>query len=470
MAWTGPVQELEDYAEPMPKPIKPARPAKPLMPAAASTDLSGPRVRWSAAPWGDPLRLLPLFACFALMSFVQAKPPGDGDGWRYILNARHLLEGYFAGPDTLMFWNGPGYPIVLMPFVALGLPMALARLLNAVFLSLAVAHFQGALRLAGIGKRSLAYAYAMGILLFLHGPLLGMIMTESLSVFLVCGAAWHAGAAAKGHGRTGVHAALAGFHLGYLALTKVFFGYVLEVSLLFAAAGWLWFRWRGRGGEVAAAWRTGALACLVGLLLCVPWLAHTWSKTGKANLWGNSGGFQLYYMSLPEKEFFGDWINFEALLEHPEIFGAHADFIRETLKLDWVAQDGVFKAEAKRNCREHPGKCVKNWRANLNRMAFGFPNTRYPGAEADLSTGNRAFVYAFPFMLCLLLAAPGWLGWKRVDPFVHACLAFAAISLGGMSLVCAIPRQVFPMLPLLGIWCVAVAEKALEIKGRWNAA
>lgn len=422
------------------------------------------------APWGDLLRLSPLFGFFALASQLQAKFEGTGDGWRYLLNARHILDGYFAGPDTLMFWNGPGYPLFLAPFLALGIPMAVARLANAVFLSLAVAHFQGVLRVAGVGKRSLAYAYGMGILLYLHGPLLGMIMTESLSVFLICGAAWHGGVAARGLRKPGLHAVLAGLHLGYLALTKVFFGYVLEAALPLAAGIWWWSRRKSLTRapvdreEALRASRSAAIACAVGLAVCVPWLGHTWSKTGKANLWGNSGGFQLYFMSLPEKEYFGDWINFVAIQQNPEFFRPHAAFIGETLKLDWVAQDGVFKREAMRHCREHPGKCFQNWRANINRMAFGFPNTRYPGSEADLTTGNRAFIYGFPFFLCLLFAAPGWLGRRRIPAWAHACLVFAGLSLGGMSLVCAIPRQVFPVLPLLGIWIVLVAELAMEIR------
>ena len=346
----------------------------------------------------------------------------------------------------------------------------MVRLANAVFLSLAVAHFQGALRVAGVGKRSLIYAYGMGILLFLHGPLLGMIMTESLSVFLVCGAAWHGGVAARGLRRRGLHTVLAGLHLGYLALTKVFFGYVLEIAIPLAAGFWLWSRRKSQdpveGEEAARVLRTLAVACAVGLLVCAPWLAHTWSKTGKANFWGNSGGMQLYFMTLPEREYFGDWINFVAIQQNPDFFRPHVDFINRTVKLDWVAQDGEFKREAMRHCREHPGKCFQNWRANVNRMAFGFPNTRYPGSETDLTTGNRAFVYAFPFFLCLLFAAPGWLGRGRIPVWVHACLVFAGLSLGGMSLVSAIPRQVFPLLPLLGIWVVAVAELALEIRSR----
>ena len=277
----------------------------------------------------------------------------------------------------------------------------------------------------------------------------------------------------NGNLRHSVHLALAGLHLGYLALTKVFFGYALEAAIPLALGLWVWARARpeaGQSGDKLSAsgqwWRETAqgagkagAVCALGLVVCIPYLAHTWAKTGKANLWGNAGGFQLYYMSLPEQGHFGDWINWIAVLEHPEAFPHQVDFIRETVKLDYVAQDAVFRAEAGRNCREHPGKCVRNWRANVNRMVFDYPNTRYPGSEPELATGNRAFVYAAPFFLLLFLAAPGWLGRRDIPASIHACLAFALVALGGMSLVCAIPRQVFPLLPLLGIWCAAVLER-----------
>jgi hypothetical protein len=36
--------------------------------------------------------------------------------------------------------------------------------------------------------------------------------------------------------------------------------------------------------------------------------------------------------------------------------------------------------------------------------------------------------------------------------------------LAGMSLVCAIPRQVFPMLPLLGLWCAVVLDRTVRFR------
>ncbi len=419
-----------------------------------------------ATRWGDPLKLLPLLALFALSALAQAKGDMDADGWRYLINARNLMHGYMASPATLMFWNGPGYPIFIFPWVALGLPLALARLANAVCLYLAAVHCQGTLRILGVEKRSLLYTYLIAGVLFLHGSLLGSIMSESLSVFLMCGGAWHycrGSDGGAGGGRT--QAILAGLYLGWLALTKVFFGYALEASLAAALAAWPLFR---RSRETLAAARTAALACAVGLLVCVPWLAHTWAKTGKIHYWGNSGGFQAWYMSWPEKEYHGDWLNWQAILEHEEYFRPHLDELHTVLKLDAVTQDSVLKVWSRANCKAHPRRCLENWRANVNRMVFGYPITAYAGGGSELATGNRSFIYALPFFLLAAAAVPGWLGRRRIPPAAHACLVFTLISLGGTSLLSAIPRQVFPVLPLVLIWCIVVAEKAVRIEGRWG--
>jgi hypothetical protein len=431
---------------------------------------TAPSVPAPAVPprWGEPLKLLPLFGFFAVAALLGAKGDMEGDGWRYLANARNLLHGGYASPETLMFWNGPGYPLTLVPWVALHAPMAWARLANALWLYLAAAHAQGALRALGLGRRSLVYAYLMAALLFLHGALLGSLMSESLSAYLVCGAAWHFARSAWAP-RARLHVGLAGFHLGYLALTKVLFGYALEAVLLLALLAWAVSAWapsplsRGpRARETARAARHGAAACALGLALCVPWLAHTWHKTGKAHFWGNSGGWQAWYFTWPEKEYYGDWLNWQAILEHPDYFRPHLGEIREILKHDPVAQDSILKAWARDNCRAHPGKCVTNWRANVNRMVFGYPITPYAGGGMELATGNRSFVYALPFFLLAACAVPGWLGRRSLRPEAHGLLLFALVALGGTSLLSAIPRQVFPVLPLLLTWSALVAEQAVR--------
>lgn len=417
--------------------------------------------------WGDPLKLLPLLGLFLIAGLAGAKGDLEGDGWRYLANARNLLHGGYASRETLMFWNGPGYPLTLVPWLALGAPLAWARAANALWLYLAAVHCQGILRGMGLERRSLLYAYLIAGILFLHGALLGSLMSESLSVFLICGAAWHFVRCARSS-RTGLHLGLAGFHLGYLALTKVFFGYALEVALPLALGVWALGN-RGasaRSREVARAARHGAVACLLGLALCVPWLGYTWSKTGKIHFWGNSGGMQVWYFSWPEKEYYGDWLNWQAILEHPDYFRPHLDEINAMVKLDPIAQDSLLKAWAWSNFRAHPGKWITNWRANVNRMAFGYPVTPYAGGGAELTTGNRSFIYALPFFLLAAAAAPGWLRRRRVPPEAHAMLIFALLSLGGLSFLSAIPRQVFPLLPLILIWCIVTAERAVRVELR----
>jgi hypothetical protein len=97
-------------------------------------------------------------------------------------------------------------------------------------------------------------------------------------------------------------------------------------------------------------------------------------------------------------------------------------------------------------------------------MVFGYPVTAHAGGGSELATGNRSFVYALPFFLLAALAVPGWRVRKRIAPAAHAGLLFALIALGGTSLLAAIPRQVFPVLPLVGIWCAMAWERGLRPK------
>ena len=142
--------------------------------------------------------------------------------------------------------------------------------------------------------------------------------------------------------------------------------------------------------------------------------------------------------------------------------------------MDYVARDQAMKAAALRNIKEHPRKYFRNWRANVNRMVFGFPVTRYPGSDPQLATGNRSLVYAFPFFLCLFAVPGAWARRARIPPGAWVCLFFSLVSLGGLSLLSAFPRMVFPLLPLLALWLAAVAAAkpvaAAEPAGDWEAA
>jgi len=294
------------------------------------------------------------------------------------------------------------------------------------------------------------------VFLLLHQSLIDMLMTEGLSAYLVCGAAYHFLRSVREPATATRQAVLAGLHLGYLALTKVFFGYALTAGLLASGAWWAWRRRHGDGRAALAA-RQGALACALALAVCLPYLAYTFALTGRAFFWSNSGGAQLYSMTLNDGELFGDWLNFDALLLHAPASEEQARFHRALAGMDPVTRDRALMAAAVRNIEAHPWIYVRNWRSNVNRMVFGFPVARYPGAET-VATGNRSFVYALPFYVLLLAAWPAWKRRSLVAPEVQACFGFAVLSLAGLSLLSAFPRMVFPLLPLLALWTAAVAK------------
>ena len=62
----------------------------------------------------------------------------EGDEFRYLSYAKNMAQGFYtdvANPDLS---NGPGYPIVLLPFVALNIPLLFAKLLNGIFVFIGI--------------------------------------------------------------------------------------------------------------------------------------------------------------------------------------------------------------------------------------------------------------------------------------------------------------------------------------------
>jgi hypothetical protein len=303
----------------------------------------------------------------------------------------------------------------------------------------------------GIGSRAIWYSATLGIFLLAHGSLAELLMSEPLAVFLVAAFSRHGFEFLENGGQG--KALASGFCLGALALTKGFYGYAIAACLILGTGAWLISRSK-------TSLRALAL-CGIALAAASPYLAYTWKLTGRFFYWGNSGGALLYCLAMPESRFLGDWFNSDAIKENPDFFGPHSFFYRRVDSLGFVARDAALKSEALRNAREHPGKVFRNWRANVNRIVFGYPVSAHPGADPDLATGNRAFVYALPFLLVLFSIPAGMMAWRNVPPGLWAMLVFFSVSFAGLSLLSAVPRQVFPLLPLLWTWVVFAGEKLL---------
>lgn len=398
---------------------------------------------------------------------LRSRPEFQLDEERFVEYADHLCRGYYAPADTLFLWNGPGLPLLLWPFRAWDWPLFLAKLGNAFFLFGAVRHFRLTLQaldgeepgadspshVAGSiphASRASTWAWWVGAYFLIFDlPWLPLLMTETLALFCVAGAMRELNAALGPSGERGPRLRAA-VYLAALALTRFYFAYVLlagmSLALLFACLP----RHRRHGLRL-----TGIAA--IAFSICSPYLFYTYHLTGRFFYWGNTGGSQLYTLTLPEKNLLGDVIPFNVILEHPEISPSAHALLQSLGKDNEVERDLAFRRAAWSNLREYPGKVFQNWRANVNRLIFDSPFSRFPGSHSRQGSGNWAFVFSLWFYALLPTLALAAFTWRSQPwhPITVVAAAFFGISLAGLSLMSAYARFVLPVLPMLAL---AMAE------------
>lgn len=400
-----------------------------------------PRWDWSFVWALSPL--LAVYLCVTLWSWPHESVADEG---RYLQFAANLCHGRYALADDNFLWNGPGYPMVLAAWRAAGLPPYGARVLGAGFLFLATVLFAHLMAVYVPWRWALGTAWALG----LHVPLyagLGVLMTESMAVCLVCGACYAAAVALRSGSRRAV--LCAGLLLGWLALAKVFFGYVLLAGLVIYALAAVVFRQR-------RSLRRMAVIYLLGLLTAAPYLAYTYHLTGRVFYWSNCGGLSLYWMSTPYADEWGDWFHRADVYQRPELARHRATF-DSVATLSPVDRDVAFRREAVANIAAHPAKYLKNVAANVARLCFSFPYSYTPQKLTTL-------FYVLPNALLLsALVFSGVVLSTRRPPGVgdcHLVLVLMGLALGGSSLLSAYPRMLDPVVPcayfLVGLAASAV--------------
>jgi hypothetical protein len=431
--------------------------------------------------------VLGVFLVHLGMVLWSSTPRLSGDEPRYWLMAQHLIHGTFASRETRLLWNGPGYPMSLIPWVSLELPYIFPRSINALWMSLAAFASWKWFSILGLPRPTLQ-AGLLSLYLLLHGSLSDRLMSEPMAVALVALGAWATTRVIElesplGKGQQLWRFLLAAAVWAALALTKVFFAYVLTSGFFLATTAWLftvckkkyrnkkWNRdnlYNGNpiGNPPAFATSSTVMIAALALSFCLPYLLYTWQLTGRLFYWGNSGGAQLYCLSLPETQFLGDWQNSDAVIQNPEFYGQHAAFYAALDTLDFVTQDDRLKAAAMQNFRKYPEKAFTNWRANVNRMILGQPISNYPGNSQELKSGNRAIFQGMWFYACLLaILAVFYRRGIRLPPSLYLLSSFALISVLGLSLLSSEPRLVFPLIPIFyGVVAYSVLGSGYQIK------
>src|SRR4051812_21408166 len=85
------------------------------------------------------LLFLPFLLIYVIIVLILQDPPLWGDEIRHMSQVQDLLHGYYSLPAPhLEIRNGPGYPLFMLPFMALHIPILFIKLMNAVLLYLSI--------------------------------------------------------------------------------------------------------------------------------------------------------------------------------------------------------------------------------------------------------------------------------------------------------------------------------------------
>ncbi|MGA3086706.1 MAG: glycosyltransferase family 39 protein [Thermodesulfobacteriota bacterium] len=399
------------------------------------------------------LKFMPLLLLYIFIIMIFSDNSLFFDESRYLMFANNLSHGYYSPHTKINLWNGPGYPLILLPIVLLKLPWLCARLLNALFFFGAVLFFNRTLRLYLEDRPAFYFSYLLGLypLFIRHLPLL---YTETLVLFLICGFIFYFCRANRSPGAAWVEVILAGVFAGYLALTKVFFGHVLLLGLVAFA---IFYGWKKK-----KTFKKTSLVYLLALVVCSPYLLYTYSLTGKIFYWGDAGGLSLYCMSTPFKEELGDYFGPTKIEDNLPWIKNHEKFFNEEIfPRPPIQQDEVFKKQAIRNILDHPMKIFMNWLANIGRLLFNYP---YSYTSQKLST----YIYMIPNMFLVVMMAfsiyPTYRARKWIPFEIYALLAFGLLAFGGSSLLSAYVRQFLPLIPICFLWVIFVWMNVVKIE------
>jgi Dolichyl-phosphate-mannose-protein mannosyltransferase len=400
-------------------------------------------------PWLLLLALLPLLLAMPFVAgLLGAEGRGDESG--YLRLADNLLHGRYlvgradqiaAGFHYPNLWFGPGLPVVLAPFVALDVPLEVTRLLGPLFVFLAAFLLYRLLRLRVSSRAALAGGLALGLYVPVY-TVLQHLHSETLALLLIVAMMY--GTTRYLEGGRPAHLLVAGLSLGWLALTRVAFGWVVIALLLVALVWWALQR--------SAAARRFAAVCAVALAVTVPWLAYTYSVTGKPLYWGASGGLSLYWASSPYEGELGDWHQAREVFSDQRL-ARHRPLFTSLIGRPLADQDEALRRAGLDNIRTHPGKYAENVAANVSRMWFGFP-------YSFRAEGLKALVFVLPnaFMLAALVGSLALLMWRRAPSLPTEAIPFVAFAVAAFSLhavLSAYPRMLFPVIPVV-IWLVTV--------------
>lgn len=367
-------------------------------------------------------------------------PELRGDEIRYINYADNLLHGFFSpqAPDFNL-WSGPGFPLVLAPFIFLGFSHFQLVLLNVVFLVLTLVITNRTLRLLVHTREAMIILLFLGLyfpiskhIYFVHTECFTWLILASICNLLTQRVIKKIPSVKRD--------VLLVFLIAYLAMVKVVFGYVI-LSMLAVLIGWFLVKRQNAKLRPIAILSTA-------FLLCMPWLFYTYAITGRVMFWTNCSTLSLYTMSTSYAGEYGDWQHPNILVLHPE----HRDFVGKTMVLSPLEQYDAYKDKAIENIKLDKMGYAKNWLYNIFRMLFEYPtNSRANVGLSWLKSALPLLILLPIILLCIYVHIKNR---RCVAGEISVALLAILVYLGGSSLVSAMERMFFITLPF---WMMYVA-------------
>jgi hypothetical protein len=404
---------------------------------------------------------------FAVNAFV-------GDEIRHVYLANNIFKGFYSPPSPHENLGiGPGYPMVIAPFLAMHLPYLCIKLLNPLFYYLSTIFLFKSLRqMVSFRKTFLVCLFwSCNYVMFSY---MFFMVTEMFTILLVTVLIFCAINAFKPQNikRTKKYIWLTGIVMGYIALTKVIFGYVILSMLIGSCILWL----IKKGTEN---YRKGLIIAAIAFGTTLPYLVYTYHLTGRVFYWGTLAGNNMYWLTSPSRNEYGTWFPDVAkdtlaqkknpIIAIKRIFvpGAedslrlhHQQDYNETYKYDGVELDDAFKRLAYKNIKSHPIKYLQNCVSNVGRMLFGYPNSYMIQKPGDLVRLPPNGIITVLSLLCLL---PTWRNWRKIDYSIRYLLFVALIYLGGSVLGSAEIRMFSIIAPVILLWIAYIVQRSIRV-------
>ncbi len=401
------------------------------------------------------LFLVPLALIYILALVVFSNHEIVADEGRYIEYATNLTHGFYTDTENPSLRNGPGYPLLISPLVLFDAPYFVIKIFNPIMILLGLVLFFKTLRFFLSKKKAIIITYILGLYPVLIKWMLYM-HSESLAIFLICGFLYFLTKSYHQKSKTTVF--IAASFLGYLALTKVIFGYVILATLFFCLIAFIVKR--------SSKLKDSLLLLIVSFAFCIPYLIYTYNVTNKVFYWGSQSGEILYWRSTPFPQEHGDWISSDVVygknnvdyFDTSSIIKNHGAFIKGIDSLKFIEKDDKYKEKAIENIKNHPIKYFQNTISSGLRLFFNYPYSYTPQKVTS-------YFYILPNMFLvvfLILAILVLFRFKIKIPINIVLVALISIIfIGGLTLSDGRVRHLLPIVPIL-LFFISYAFKNLQ--------